>query len=148
MAFALAHAHDPQDDPCVLWPFGQSKGYGVIEVDGRSRYAHNYVTELRDGPAPVGMEAIHGPCHNRLCIIHSRWGTRADNMADTIRDGTSQRGIRNRNAKLTPADVAPIRKRIDGGETFVGIAADYGVVPDTIRAIKRGLSWTWLDQDA
>lgn len=93
LRWLLANYQADPDGPCVVWPYPlDMNGYGqAIFVDGRYRRPHSYATELRDGPAPQGMEAVHGSCHNPACILHVRWGTHAENMADMIRDRTTRR---------------------------------------------------------
>ncbi len=145
MAFIRGHVNDPhtQSDPCVLWPFGvKSKGYG--QIDGRT--AHAALLELRDGPAPEGKPlALHGRCNDRLCIIHSRWGSAAENAADRLRDGTVNRGAEQHLAKLTEADVRTIRVMLTDGVRGTTVAEWFRVSPQSISAIKSGRTWGWLN---
>lgn len=82
-------------DPCVLWPeewAHTSDGYGSVLFNGQIRAASAVACELRYGPRPQGMEARHGPCHNRRCVLHIQWGTQVENQRDRRRDGTVSRG--------------------------------------------------------
>lgn len=140
----LANYRADPDGPCVVWPYPtDSMGYGCIKIDGRYLRTHVYAVELRDGPRPEGMEAIHGPCHNRACIIHVRWGTHAENMADMIRDGTSRR--HRPSAKLTVADVLEIRRVCADGADPGAVAQRFGVRRPAIVNILRRKRWGWLE---
>ena len=60
---------------------------------GQFVYAHRWVLELAVGPPPFDRaEAAHAPliCNNPSCVSpkHLRWATHAENMADTVIDGT------------------------------------------------------------
>ncbi len=141
MDWLIANYQAPQDGPCVLWPFKAHRGYGRIG----DRSAHAIATELREGPAPADKPiAIHGECHNSLCIIHTRWGTYAENQADRLRDGTDNRGERNGIAKLTANEVRAIRERAASGQSQQAIADDLGITQSNVSAIVLGKSWGWL----
>lgn len=89
LAWLLAHYDVGSDSPCVLWPYSTNgDGYGKVWVGGRYWRAHVYATVLRLGPAPEGRPLA---CHNcpevpnRLCIVHSYWGSHSDNALDRER---------------------------------------------------------------
>lgn len=46
--------------------------------------------------------------------------------------------------KLTPDDVYDIAARLKTGESYVALAAEYGVTPQTVFGIKHGKCWQWL----
>lgn len=81
----------------------------------------------------------NGPSDNRVSEL--RYATQKDNHADKLRDGTDNRGEKHCNSKLTQAMVNEIRQRYAAGETSFAMAADYGVVASTIRAVLSGFSW-------
>jgi hypothetical protein len=56
--------------------------------------------------------------------------------------GTSRKGIDTRAAKLTPEQVAEIRRRGAAGEHQHVIAADFGVSQSTVWRALRGKTWT------
>ena len=83
-------------DDCIVWPHSPtSSGYGTIQVEGQRKLTHRLALAYFTGDDGSGMLAIHGPCHNRLCMNarggHLRWGTQVENMADRHRDGTANR---------------------------------------------------------
>lgn len=61
-----------------------------------------------------------------------RWATEAENAADRIRHGTTLRGERHPNAKLTDVDVWEIRQHKSAGAAVDEIAYQYGVSRWTI----------------
>lgn len=103
---------------------------------------HRIVLEAFVGPCPEGKEACHGdgdPTNNALDNL--RWDTRKNNCWDAEKHGTSSRGERNGNAKLTIEQVEQIKKeyvpmsRIFGGPS---LAKKYGVSQTTISDIIAG----------
>ena len=136
----------PFGPECVEWPFSKTKGYGRLRYNGRDQYAHRVALELHLGrPLRAGASVAHAPgvCHNPACFnpLHLREATHAENMADTVADNTSRRGIRNSNAVLTPECVRAIRAA-DGPQKDT--AKLYGIHPTTVSNIKSRKSWDWL----
>lgn len=120
-----------------------SSGYVVasLKIDGRQvlRKVHQLVLEAFVGPRPNGMVTCHNDgdsSNNRLENL--RYGTPADNGADTARHGILK-GERSPLAKLTDEDVRAIR--LDP-RPQVRIAADYGVCQQIISQVKRGAIWS------
>lgn len=61
---------------------------------GNQAYVHHLVLEAFVGPAPVGTVGLHwddDPARNHLDNL--RWGTRADNFADFVRNHGRPPGI-------------------------------------------------------
>lgn len=55
------------DTGCWLWTAARAgAGYGVMNVDGKMRYAHRLSHEHFAGPIPEGMQ-IHHECRVKLC---------------------------------------------------------------------------------
>ena len=108
--------------------------------------ASRYALILATGVNPAGMDSAHGPCHNRRCVnpLHLRWATRAENLADRVRDGTVNHGERQGSAKLRSADVRVIRRRVADGETQTGVAAEFGICQPHVSRIVRRLDWAHL----
>jgi HNH endonuclease len=73
----------PELGPCWVWTGAKSSPlpYGVLSVDGRQVYAHQFALRLAGIPIPEGLEPDH------LCEVHGcvRWThlevvTHAENM--------------------------------------------------------------------
>jgi len=120
---------------CWEWRGARTgRGYGHMKIAGRMVLAHRISHQLFVGPpGPVVMHL----CDNPVCVrpTHLRSGTQLDNMRDK---DTKGRGVYGGRPKLTPADVLVIRRDPRSGPV---IAVEYGVNPETIRRIKRGVSW-------
>ena len=136
---------------CVLWTFScDTRGYGQLRFERRVRKVHQLALELASTPAPLGMVACHQPgigC-SRHCmnVRHVYWGTQAQNMADMVVDGRSQRGSRVKGSKLTTVQVREIRARYAAGGIFAReLAPEYGVTAGSISDIVRRSRWAWLD---
>jgi NUMOD4 motif-containing protein len=108
---------------------------------GRTRLVHHLVLEAFKGKRKPGQEALHGPggpLDNRL--VNLRW----ENELDKVRDGTSNRGERNRGAKLTEAQVTEMRIRYAAGETQQILAGTYRISVGAVSQIVTGVRWAWL----
>ena len=133
-------------DEHIVWPYPlTAMGYGVATVNGKLVYAHIAVAEAVYGPGPSGTAVAHAPviCHIPACINprHLRWATYAENQADRIIDGTSNRGERNGLAKLTAQAVLEIRASTDSADE---LAERYGVKRRTIHDVIQRRSWKHL----
>lgn len=130
-------------DDCVIWPYSRTRGYGTFGFDGKIHYAHRFMCELVNGPAPAGHEAAHS-CGNghRGCITpkHLSWKTPVENQADRKVHGTAKKPGSAR-YKLTAEQVAEIRA-LKGTKTHAEIAAVYGCTRENIGAILRGKNWS------
>ena len=130
---------------CVKWPYGKTKGYGKLQYQKKIWWAHRLSLSLFTGENPEHLLALHGRCHDRACInpLHLRWGTQKENIHDKVLDGTSNRGERHLDAKLTENDVRIIKERIET-ESCSAIAKSFNVTSQAINHIKKGKSWGWL----
>lgn len=111
-----------------------------------TRLVCHLVLEAWTGPRGPGQVCRHGPGgalddrHVNLC-----WGSQADNVgADRVRDGTSNRGERQWQAKLTEAIVSECRRRYAAGETQGTLAAEFGISPASMSQVISGARWAWL----
>lgn len=99
-------------DECLYWPYSANRGYGVIFVNGVSRYVHRLVCEDEHGTPPTtDHEAAHscGKGHLGCCARrHLSWKTRAENVADMHIHGTVLRGEAHPSSKLTDEQVQRI----------------------------------------
>lgn len=133
------------------------RGYCAVELkrshEGRSERAtkqvHRLVLEAFVGPCPPGFEPCHGvngKLDNRLSEL--RWDTPgANNGADKVRDGKSNRGERSATARLTAGIVAECKRRYAAGESQHALAAEFGVVPSAVSNAIRGVTWTHIASD-
>ena len=111
---------------------------------GTCRTVHSLVAEAFIGSRPKGMEVRHGSANrtdnqaNKLC-----YGTPAENAADRDRDGTTAKGERNGNAKLTSEQVLYVRQQLENATrgTAARLARELGVNRSTIGCIKRCRTW-------
>ena len=106
---------------------------------------HQLVLEAFIGPRPPGMECCHedGSAGNNHAD-NLRWDTHASNEMDKIGHGTSNRGGRNGQSKLTENQILPIIARLGAGESQRQVAANLGLDQSTISDIVTGRSWSWL----
>lgn len=103
---------------------------------------HSLVLKAFVGPRPDGMEGCHNdgnPQNNHISNL--RWDTPKSNQADRIAHGTTNRGERCGNAKLTETQIIAIRS---DSRLQILIAADYGVKQAHISRIKSGVRWGHL----
>lgn len=129
---------------CWLWK-GQrrGRGYGVIAVHHRKRYAHRMAWELTHGPIPEGLQIMH-ICDNPPCVnpAHLQLGSPKDNSVDAMNKGRLAKGYyRVTNPKLTPAQVTEIRRRAAAGEGTMSLSRAFGLTPGNIWKIKTRRTW-------
>lgn len=137
---------------CWVWLGGRDwKGYGRIRVGGPTVGTHRLSWEIHHGPIPRGLWVLHH-CDNPPCLRpdHLFLGTQADNTADMVSKGRQRGavGTANRHARLTPQQVADIRRRYVRGSSTSGttaLAVEYGVSDVMIGKIVRGTAWGEFD---
>jgi hypothetical protein len=130
----------------VLKPYLDGRGHYLFVTLSRGApkicQVHRLVAAAFIGRCPEGQEVRHGPggkLDNRATELC--YGTRAENMADCLRDGTRSYGERRWSAKLTWESVAEIRQRFAGGERQCDLAGEYGVSYTAIYKIVRDKRW-------
>ena len=112
----------------------------------KTRLVHHLVLEAFDRLREPGEESRHGPggpFDNRW-PENLKWGTPAENQADRVRDGTSNRGERQWQAKLTAEIVTECRRRYAAGERLGQLAAEFGINPASMSQVVSGATWAWL----
>jgi hypothetical protein len=138
-----------QDAPDACWEWEGARhpfGYGSLSFQGRFVDAHRVAWELTNGPIPPGLHVLHR-CDNPPCCnpAHLFLGTARDNSRDMCQKGrhVSWRGrAPHGNSKLTPEQVAEIRRRYAaGGITQGALGREFGVSPSNIRFIVHGHTW-------
>ena len=115
------------------------------------RYVHHLILETFVGPRPSGMECCHGPKGKTDNSTNNlSWGTRKKNHGpDRLRDGSDQRGEKNRSAKLNEMQVRVIRRAYSWRGRGFGLSAKqlaeiFCVAPPTVHCAAHSLSWAWL----
>jgi len=124
----------------------RAAGYPIVRIREKTLYIHALVLESFVGPRPVGFEACHNNgdrTDNRSDNL--RWDTPRSNQMDRAKHGTSNRGERCANARLTSAEALEIMKSTD---RTCELAHRYGVAPQTICAIRKGRNWKHLQEPA
>lgn len=129
---------------CWLWEGAKLKnGYGMMWAEGKPIYAHRYSLEQKLGRKMIpGMDACHS-CRNRHCVAphHLREGTRKENNADKIRDGTLVMGEAAPNTYLIEEEVRAIRE----SDLPAKEVAQQMMIPiSTVYRIRERRSWAWL----
>lgn len=129
----------------AVWMFkdGQEKGHAirVHEVVCKAVYGEPKEYTAQSGRV-MKEEVCHGP--KGMYDNHPnnlRWGTRAENLRDKDRDGTSLKGMKVATAKLTDDDVREIRKRADAGESYEALREDFKINSTRISLIARRKAW-------
>lgn len=74
----------------LLKPGKASNGYFTVCLGrGKSRTLHSLVAEAFIGPKPIGQEVLHEDgTRTNNCVSNLRYGTRADNIRDAVKQGT------------------------------------------------------------
>lgn len=144
MEVVIPHA----GDGCLIWPFCRpASGYGSITINGVPQPVHRLVCEIVHGPAPTPEHEAAHSCGRGAdgCVNpqHLRWATHAENCADMVAHGTSTRGERNPQAKLTEPEVRQILA-LKGRKTQREIAEMFGTTRTNVGHIHRGVSWSWM----
>lgn len=128
-------------NPCVL----KRGGYLAVSLwtgnRGKTRPVHQLVTEAFHGARPSRKHDAAHVDGDKWNNHHSnlRWSTRAENEADKVRHGKSNRGERNGHARLSDAQAREIRDRANRGENQGALAIEFGVTQSAISNIKRGV---------
>jgi hypothetical protein len=134
-----------------LWRRGADDYFAVNlfkEGVGKPVRVHILVATAFIGPRPDGMDVCHGEGGKRDNRPENlRYGTRKENSADKMRDGTHNRGERNSMSKLTEDQVVYIRCQLENAPRgrAAQVARELGVNKETVRAVKEGRNWAWLE---
>lgn len=140
-----------EGDECLLWPYGGGKGYGSVNLDGRKQIASRIVCDATHGVPPTDRhEATHSCGNGHLgCVSpqHIRWGTHAENMADTVGHGTSGRGQTHGMAKLTDDAARQVKRLALAGKAHRHIASTFGISKTQVSNIASGRAWKWLQEE-
>lgn len=124
---------------------GNYQRYEVALGRGDRRKVATIVCEAFHGPRPPGHEVAHlngDSLDNRAENV--AWKTRAQNEADKVAHGTSNRGSRQHQAKLTEADVIEIRRMAAEGRPQAEMVARFDISQPTVSEIVNRRKWAWL----
>ena len=125
---------------------GSRRQYHTVYLgQGRRWDIHRLVMFVFVGPCPTGQEVRHlndDPRDNRLENL--AYGTRAENMADAIRNDRTAKGERNGQAILDENQVRLIRTLLTAGVTQTRIAEGFRVSVEAVSQISRRVRWGWL----
>lgn len=129
----------------TLKPQRTKQGYLYVMLRRKKLPIAHAVLAAFHGPRPEGTEARHlndDKTDNRPQNL--AWGTRAENVADSIRNGRQARGERKATAKLTEAQVVELRA-LNPRPTLRSLAEQYGVSHTAIRRAINGMKWSHVD---
>ncbi len=122
------------------------RGYPLVRVNGRLVRRHTVVAETFLGPRPHGHVVRHKngmPGDDRPGNL--RWGSQAENCADTVAHQRSTRGEQNARHKLTATQASAIKSRRASGESGRSLAREFCISEQTIADIHHGRTWSWLE---
>jgi len=125
----------------VLTPTGLRHVHVTLSLHGvkKQKTVHRIVLEAFVGAAPDGTEGCHwdgNPRNNKLDNL--RWDSRANNIQDAIRHGTS---TKKSGSTLTPAAVRDIRASKALGVSNREIAEQHGTTREAVYAVVSGRTW-------
>ena len=131
---------------CWLWTgYCHRNGYGQFGYEGKLWRAHRFSYFLANGELPTPPLIIRHKCKSKNCVNpeHLEPGTKKQNQADRVRDGTDSRGEKHGQVKLTEMQVKEIRQRHTEKQT--DLAKEFGVANNTISKIILRKYWAWLE---
>jgi len=136
-----------KSDGCWMWTGTKApNGYGRFQSGGKGSPhlgAHRFSYEMHKGKIPEGMVVMHS-CDTPACVNpdHLSVGTHKENTADMIQKGRKapfvNYGERSGAAVLTEEKVRYIRS---SPLRNVDLAAELGVVPSVVHAVRHRKTW-------
>lgn len=126
---------------CLIWPFGRSRGYGVLGYEGGTAKAHRLMCEFKHGPAPTPLHHAAHNCGNGRggCVHpeHLEWKTASENCLDRRRHGTHATNKTGSRSPLTEAqrqEILSLKDRL----SIQKIANKFGISRQTVARIHAG----------
>jgi hypothetical protein len=150
----LEHLCSDTRDACLIWPFGQVDGYGILAYRPDptqprltcSERTHRlaYFLLWEEWPLPLGRHLCNDGEGDPLCYnpLHVVAGTDAENTDDKKKHGQCKgaKGEANASSKLTDALVVEIRRR-SFTERKIDIARSLGLSWGTVERAILGTTW-------
>ena len=133
----------------MLTPLLHGSGYRQVSLKDNGRtnvyFIHRLVILAFVGSAPrEDYQCAHNDGNkDNNALENLRWATRSENNQDKNKHGTSPRGSRNPNNKLTEEDVKMIRLLYVRGNQGQ-LAELYGVTQSAISHIVRRRVWAYI----
>ena len=129
---------------CWIW-LGSitNHGYGTMTLGRKTHIvAHRASYELKYGPIPEGMFALHH-CDTKCCVNpdHIFLGTQQDNMDDKVCKNRQANGIKHGMSKLTEEQAKEAKF---GNVKPTELAKKFNCSATMIRQIRSGLYWKHL----
>jgi len=147
----IAAHKDYSGDDCLKWPFHiGADGYGRVHRfnNGQITTASRFMCEVAHGDPPSRIhETAHSCGRGNLGCVNPRhlyWATPAQNHADKIAHGTTNRGERQGAHKLTEEDVRKIRELV-ANHSQAALALMFDVHPSHICKVLNGQRWEWME---
>lgn len=131
----------------ILNPKYSWYGYAIVWLckNGKTKEVpvHRVVLETFVGPCPPGQQCRHldtNAKNNRLKNLC--WGTQQEDWNDRRKHGKVHLGEAHWNNKLTEEQARDIK--FGRGKTIKRLAAEHGVSTMTVKNIRGGKAWKWL----
>lgn len=135
----------PELGPCTYWNGSfMTTGYGSFYMNGKCGPAHRAAWELKVGPIPDGLWALH-KCDDHKCVevSHLFLGTCRDNVLDMHAKGRGYSSKGRSRYALTADQVYEIRDTVG---SYKPVAERYGVSVATIHNVRTRRSWVHLPE--
>lgn len=121
-------------------------GYGEFRSGDETR-AHRASWSIFRGVIPKGLSVLH-KCDIKDCVNpdHLFLGTQKDNVNDMIFKHRKARivGDDHGMSKLKVGDIFQIREMRKQGLLYKEIAKQFGITPENVGYILRGITWTHI----
>ncbi len=120
---------------CWLWTSATNgRGYGVMGVNRKPKYAHRISWEMHNGPIPPGLHVCH-KCDVPGCVRpdHLFLGTREDNMSDCV---IKKRHIAATHPELIPRGEQSGRRKHP--ESWANVIPDAKLHPEKVQGERNG----------
>jgi hypothetical protein len=130
------------DTGCWNWVGATDRGYGRLEISGKTIKANRLSWIIYRGDIPEGLCVCH-VCDNRKCVNpdHLWLGTIAENNKDATIKGRIASGENHGKHKLCVEDIYFIRDLYAQGHSQRYIADIVGIHQGTVSQIVRRITW-------